>query len=159
MTGIVSRCVWFLMTLICSIALYQTSNRVRALDVDLHRQETAIATEQQSLHLLKAEWVYLNSPTRVADAARKHLALRPTQAQQLAGLKDMNTVLPGQDEQTAPQARTVAEVTTPPSQRRVAVATAEPVSFKSREVIQHHETANAHGDSLGQFIMALDHTP
>ena len=50
---------------------------------DLHRE---IYRHQQALHVLKAEWSYLNRPDRLARLVEKHLDLTPIDGRHLAPL-------------------------------------------------------------------------
>jgi len=67
---------WFGLTLAASLLLYHTSDRVTALNRQLHDINTQIESEQQSLHILKAEWVYLANPARVEAEAKRHLNMQ-----------------------------------------------------------------------------------
>ena len=76
---------WFGLSIAASLALYHTSDRVQELDRQLHDINVSIEAEQQSIHVLKAEWVYLANPARVEAETKKHLALRPTAPKQVIG--------------------------------------------------------------------------
>ena len=67
---------WFGLTLAASLMLYHTSDRVTALSRQLHDVNTQIEAEQQSIHILKAEWVYLANPERVEAEAKRHLNMQ-----------------------------------------------------------------------------------
>jgi len=92
---------WFALTIIASLALYRTSDRVHELNMQLQSINAAIEAEQQSLHVLKAEWVYLSNPARIEVAAHKHLSSRPTSPQQVTQLADLGEVLPTRSEAMA----------------------------------------------------------
>ncbi|MCL2469463.1 MAG: hypothetical protein FWF24_04440 [Alphaproteobacteria bacterium] len=77
-------CIWFSLTLVISLGLYHTSVRVQELGRQLHALNREIAFEQRNIHVLKAEWVFLSTPARIEDQARKHLKLGPTKPQQVA---------------------------------------------------------------------------
>lgn len=79
--------VCFALALVASGALYHTSDRVRDLDHRLHALNASIEAEQQNIHVLNAEWVYLTNPARIEDEARRHMVqLKPTQPKQMAAL-------------------------------------------------------------------------
>ena len=88
---------WFGMTLAASLLLYHTSDRVRVLDQQLHDLNTQIENEQRSLHVLKAEWVYLANPARLEASAHKFLSLRPTLPHQVVKLDELSEVLSAHD--------------------------------------------------------------
>ena len=100
---------WFGLVIIASIALYRTSDRVQELNHQLSIVNAAIESEQQSIHVLKAEWVYLANPDRVKMLAQKHLALRQTSPQQIASLEGFTEILP-----TRHESQTSVAVTTTP---------------------------------------------
>jgi cell division protein FtsL len=53
--------------------------RLAKLRMDIAREQDAIAT-------LRAEWAKLDNPSRIQDLARRHLALKPVDAQQFDAL-------------------------------------------------------------------------
>jgi cell division protein FtsL len=53
--------------------------RLAKLRLDIAREQDAIAT-------LRAEWAKLDNPSRIQDLARRHLPLKPMEAQQFDGL-------------------------------------------------------------------------
>ncbi len=85
---------WFSLALIISVGLYHTSYHVDGLAHELSALNTKIKTEQQNIHILKAEWVFLANPSRIENVARKHLALEPTKTNQIASLKKLSRLLP-----------------------------------------------------------------
>ena len=84
---------WFGMTMAASLVLYHTSDRVHVLDQQLRQLNAKIEDEQKSLHVLKAEWVYLANPTRLENTAHKFLALRPTVPHQVVRLTELADML------------------------------------------------------------------
>ncbi len=57
----------------------------------IHRN---IAGEQESLHVLRAEWSYLNRPERLEALARRHLDLRVPEAAQTMRVSDLPFAAP-----------------------------------------------------------------
>jgi hypothetical protein len=66
--------------------LFQTSYDVQDLEEKLAGLNRKIVTEQESIQVLRAEWSYLNDPTKLEELARAHLALQPTEARQFLAL-------------------------------------------------------------------------
>lgn len=66
--------------------LFQTSYEVQELEEKLAATNRKIVQEQESIQVLKAEWSFLNDPTRLEQLARAHLALQPVEARQFASL-------------------------------------------------------------------------
>ena len=57
----------------------------------IHRD---IAGEQEALHVLRAEWSYLNRPGRLEALARRHLDLRVPEAAQTMRVSDLPFAAP-----------------------------------------------------------------
>lgn len=167
---------WFSLVILASLGLYRTSNRVQELDQQLHAINASIDSEKQSIHVLKAEWVYLANPARIEAATRRHLALRPTAPQQVATIDTLSEVLPTRAEAMATVAvnatpmaniRTTlaAHVATPPSVSISHGPKAKPVLVAANEsghlrdhMIMIQRTASAAplpGDSIGALINDL----
>ncbi|AWK87509.1 cell division protein FtsL [Azospirillum thermophilum] len=66
--------------------LFQTSYEVQELEEKLASVNRRIVAEQESIQVLKAEWSFLNEPTRLETLARSHMALQPVEARQFASL-------------------------------------------------------------------------
>ena len=88
---------WLGMTISASLMLYHTSDRVTALDRELRSLNAQVEAEQESLHVLKAEWVYLANPARIKEAVGRHLTLQPTAPRRVAALQNMSDLLPLRD--------------------------------------------------------------
>ncbi|CAO3407277.1 cell division protein FtsL [Azospirillum largimobile] len=62
--------------------LFQTSYDVQDLEEKLAGLNRKIIHEQESIQVLKAEWSYLNDPTKLEQMAQAYLALQPTEPRQ-----------------------------------------------------------------------------
>lgn len=82
--------------------LFQTSYDVQDLEEKLAGLNRKIVTEQESIQVLRAEWSYLNDPTKLEELARAHLALQPTEARQFLAL-DAIPMRPAPTPDAAPQ--------------------------------------------------------
>ncbi len=89
---------WLSMTIGASLMLYHTSDRVAALDHRLRDLNKEIEAEDASLHILKAEWVYLANPARVETQAYRHLSMLPTELRRIMTAQTMDKALPLSDE-------------------------------------------------------------
>ncbi|MDD3029021.1 MAG: hypothetical protein PHS57_01880 [Alphaproteobacteria bacterium] len=85
---------WLMMAIASSVMLYHTSDRVHALDQKLRTLNEQIGQEQQSIHVLKAEWVYLTRPSRLAAKAEKYLDMQPTATKRIAALNGLDRLSP-----------------------------------------------------------------
>ncbi len=77
--------------------VFYMKNAVRTLDSELAlTRETYDATVKR-IHVLKAEWSYLNRPERLARLARRHLELQPVSTAQIVAFNQvpLRTVVRG----------------------------------------------------------------
>jgi hypothetical protein len=77
-----------LLGLIC-FGLYNGVYRVKAQERELAELKADIAREGEAIRVLKAEWSFLSQPDRLQALARRHLALAPTGASQIAVLASL----------------------------------------------------------------------
>lgn len=77
-----STLIWLAMAGAAGAVLFQTSYTVQNREEQLATLNRKIVAEQEAIQILKAEWSYLNDPSRLETLARTHLALRPTDARQ-----------------------------------------------------------------------------
>jgi hypothetical protein len=66
--------------------LFHVSQAVQQKEDRVSHLQTQIMHEKNQLHLLRAEWHYLNQPQRLQALAEKYLNLRPTDGTQVARL-------------------------------------------------------------------------
>jgi hypothetical protein len=78
-----STVIWLGLAGLASGALFHTSYQVQALGEDLAGLNRAIIQEQEAIQILKAEWSYMNDPTRIEEMTRRHLILGPTTSDQM----------------------------------------------------------------------------
>jgi len=65
-----------------ALGLYLVKYRVQDVQLEVARAEAELAKERESLHLLNAEWAYLNRPERLEKLSQKYLALTPLESTQ-----------------------------------------------------------------------------
>ncbi|MBL8832132.1 MAG: hypothetical protein JNL71_07055 [Rhodospirillales bacterium] len=87
--------------------LYQLKHEVLALENELFRLNRQIVQEQQNIHVLKAEWSYINQPGRLQLLAQRHLDLQPMTPRQFGRL-DALPALPAQIQPATPGVRATA---------------------------------------------------
>lgn len=84
----------FLIHMVCiavlAIGLYLVKYTVQDVQRNVTSLKTQLANEKESLHLLNAEWAYLNRPDRLRQLADRHLDLVPIDSRQI----DKVSVLP-----------------------------------------------------------------
>ncbi len=91
-----STIVWIAVSCAASGILYQTSYKAQEQERELNRLNRAIVAEQEAIQVLKAEWAYLNDPSRLEKLAAEHLLMQPTGAAQIAHLSDLPEKDPNQ---------------------------------------------------------------
>jgi len=94
--------LWLTLAIVAGAGLFHVSYRVQSLEEELTQVNHDILSEQETLHLLRAEWSYLNEPTRLAELTRRHLALAPLAAGQMVRIEDLPLRLPPLIAETAP---------------------------------------------------------
>jgi cell division protein FtsL len=66
-----------------AVGLFQLKHKVTEQERELARIHTKIYTTEEAIHILQAEWSYLNEPGRLQKLAEKHLKLKPSETVQL----------------------------------------------------------------------------
>lgn len=66
-----------------SMGLYLVKYSVQNIQRDVAEVKTELAAERESLHLLNAEWAYLNRPERLQQLAERHLDLVPLDSRRI----------------------------------------------------------------------------
>ena len=66
-----------------AMGLYLVKYSVEDVQRELATKKTELAAEKESLHLLNAEWAYLNRPDRLRALSDKHLDLVPLDSRQI----------------------------------------------------------------------------
>jgi hypothetical protein len=168
---------WLGLTIVASVALYHTSDRVNALDQQLHSLNAQIDAEQESLHVLKAEWVYLANPARVEAETLRHLDLQPTAPNRVAALQNIGDLLPLHNGvEPAPQIRTAeaapapariqrttpvvqAQAPTPHTKFDRVIASINEGRINDHMMMQHTASSEAPTDKIGALINTMSLHP
>jgi len=90
------------LTLMLSIGLFRITYQVDALEKDLRTISRDIKQEQETIHILNAEWSYLNDPNRLEDLTKRYLDMDYTKGNQLVDFDSLNS-LPFQEPTPAPK--------------------------------------------------------
>ncbi len=75
--------LWIGLPAIMTIALLLVSYEVKQLENQLVNIESQRMAQQEEIHVLHAEWSYLNEPKRLAIRAENYLSLRPISPEQI----------------------------------------------------------------------------
>jgi cell division protein FtsL len=81
--------IWCVLALGAAVAAFTVKYEVRDLEDELAATQSAIADGREEIHVLKAEWSYLNRPERLAELAGRYLDLSPMGPGQMASLVDV----------------------------------------------------------------------
>jgi hypothetical protein len=106
-------------------ALFQVAFEVSELDDELALLNRDIRTDRDAIHVLRAEWSFLNQPERLEELTRRHLDLLPVTGAQIAGTgavpvlpQDIAGVItPAAIPVAAPRAKPAAPAPRPPPTR------------------------------------------
>lgn len=102
--------VWLALALGIGFGLFQLKYQVQGLEQKLARVNRQTLESQEAIHVLKAEWSYLNQPERIQALAQKYLALQPLSGKQFGSIDDLpmragaEVVVPAPPHPTAPPA-------------------------------------------------------
>ena len=78
--------LWALLATIAGAGLFLLKYQVQAEERHLKEVRKDIVGTEQSIHVLKAEWSYLNDPLRLREQAERHLAMHPMRANQMVSI-------------------------------------------------------------------------
>ena len=89
--------IWMACFAVGAFGLYMVKFSVQNLQRDVTVAEQKLAGEKESLHLLNAEWAYLNRPERLRALSERHLNLVPLDSRRIENvslLPEMNAIEP-----------------------------------------------------------------
>ncbi|MBS0235931.1 MAG: cell division protein FtsL [Proteobacteria bacterium] len=66
-----------------AVSLFMVKHKVQELNRQLHMVKRNIISEQENIHVLKAEWAYLTQPQIIQKLANQYLQLQPIQPTQI----------------------------------------------------------------------------
>ncbi len=74
---------WVILPIIAGAGLYFLKMRVENQEQRLVSIQKQIVDTRESIHVLKAEWSYLNDPTRLREQAERLLTMKPVSPHQI----------------------------------------------------------------------------
>ena len=89
--------LWLGVTAAVAFGVFLVAYEVRQLEEKRDQIYRDIADAERTVHVLRAEWSYLNNPHRLDALAQRHLDLGPLQGPQMIAIEDLpsrNAVLP-----------------------------------------------------------------
>ena len=69
--------LWALLVGVSGYIMFQVKYQVVRLEDELVRVDRLIDADREQIRVLDAEWSFLNQPARLAELAKRHLALSP----------------------------------------------------------------------------------
>ena len=67
------RMIWIVLLIISALTVLQVKNYVRNLDQEIAKIDNDIRSSNELIHVLEAEWSYLNNPIRLEKLSSKYL--------------------------------------------------------------------------------------
>lgn len=81
--------LWTVLPIVAGAGLYLLKMQVEAQEERLTSLQRQIVEARESIHVLDAEWSYLNDPARLRDEAQRLLGMQPLKPAQIAGFDRM----------------------------------------------------------------------
>ena len=81
--------VWTVLAILAGTGLFRVKYEVQAREEQLAELNRALERNREAIHILRAEWAYLNRPERLAELNRRHLGLVPVIGQQIGAIDDI----------------------------------------------------------------------
>ena len=72
-----------LLTAVLAFAVFQVENKVQTLRTELKDIHSQLQNDREEIHVLRAEWSYLNQPERLQDMASRYLDSKSVSHQQV----------------------------------------------------------------------------
>lgn len=85
-----STAIGFALAAVIGITLFHIKYQVLTLEQELSQVHQEIFKTEESLHLLRAEWAYLNDPKRLQKLAADHLSMKPVDVKQVVDLQNLH---------------------------------------------------------------------
>jgi cell division protein FtsL len=90
MRGLSGTILWTCLAGAIGVGLFSVKHEVKDQELRLSHLNQDIQREQEAIHVLKAEWSYLNDPARLRALSEKHLGMQPVAPGQVATLDSLN---------------------------------------------------------------------
>lgn len=81
--------VWMFVIVVASFMLYKVKYQVQGLKNEIAATGRELEKEREALHVVNAEWAYLNRPARLQMLAAKYLASEGVTVNQIAEVEEI----------------------------------------------------------------------
>lgn len=98
MTHPTRRILAILLIILSAYSVFHVKYRVKELSRDYTELNRQIAQDKEAVHVLNAEWAYLNQPSRLKLLAERYLNLRYIAASQVKSVENMYIAAANQQE-------------------------------------------------------------
>jgi hypothetical protein len=145
----ISALVWVVVLALLGVGLFQVKYNVQLKERELRDVRRQVEANLSAMHVLEAEWSYLNDPLRLADLARRHTGLVPTTPGQIGDFAmlppriDDAPVVPPHVGPVAPQPPLVSQAPQAPAPTPQPVGPVVPVKAEGAPAQQPAATAPA----------------
>ena len=68
---------------VMATGMFLIKSKVSSLENELEQINAKIREDQNALHVLKAEWTYLNDPARIRHLSESHIHMKPVRGEQI----------------------------------------------------------------------------
>jgi cell division protein FtsL len=92
--------VWMGAFAVAAFGVYLVKYAVQDMQKQVASLEAQLHEEKESLHLLNAEWAYLNRPERLRTISEKHLELAPFDTRRMMPIEALPAMV--QEEKNSP---------------------------------------------------------
>jgi hypothetical protein len=82
-----SKLIWLAIFVVSAFMVYKVKYQVQGLKTQIAQTSRELENEKEALHVLGAEWAYLNRPDRLAALAAKYLAASDLMVNQVADIE------------------------------------------------------------------------
>ncbi|HEC91060.1 MAG TPA: hypothetical protein ENI55_05275 [Alphaproteobacteria bacterium] len=81
--------LFLLLAAALSLALFTVKYRVQDMEGEITGLNRSIIKDRKAIHVLRAEWSYLNNPDRLGESARRYLGMGPLDAGRIGEIADI----------------------------------------------------------------------
>jgi len=81
--------ITFLLAVSLTLTLFVVKYQVQDLEGELVEYNRTITEDRQALHVLKAEWSYLNEPSRLKILAERYLGMTAIDSRQVGTAREL----------------------------------------------------------------------
>ena len=153
MKKIIVNAFFLLVALLSGISLFVLKYQVKAEERHLHQIHREILQNNREIHMLEAEWAYLNSPSRLKELVKTQTDWEMIEPEQLVTLTDI-PMRPRDDEQTVEIIETEDEKLSKEKEKNKPKPTQKEFLSVSQQTISHHKQTLS---SLAQSAKSVSH--